>query len=475
MLDHRGRYTATVFRRLLIALFLAVPLATAACGGGSDNVATPSPDVSPTLAPATAPPATQAVASPTAGPGAPKKLGTSTGVATTIAPTNVTPLSGLDSKITTGVIDRAAYAIEVPANWNGELVLYAHGFAGFGTEVAVQTPPAALRRYLVTNGFAWAASSYSENGYDPGIGADDTLALKRYFAQTVGAPKRTYLAGASMGGNVVALALEHQKGEYDGALSLCGALGGITQIDYLVSWVAAAEFTSGLNFRIGQAGANLAALFLQDVPRELGAPTAPTAKGKQFASVILNLTGGPRPFFAEGFNEQYTVNFGLALLDPERKSLVNRAATNSDVNYHIDSALGLTDEQINNGVKRYASDPASRNAEAHPDMVPTTGTITVPLLTLHGTGDLFVPISQEQYYRQQVAKAGKSDLLVQRAIRSGGHCKFSDQELTAAFEDLVNWVRNGAKPKGDDISGDLSNAGMQFTNPLRPGDPGGVR
>ena len=477
MLDRSRGYTAAVFRRSLLSLFLALPLLAASCGGGSDNAATPASEASPTLASATAPGATQASGSPTAAAsqaGA-KKLGTSSGVTTTIAATTVTPLSGIETTIKTGTLDRAGYAIEVPKNWNGELVLYAHGFAGFGTEVAVQTPPAALRRYLATNGFAWAASSYSENGYDPGIGADDTLALKKYFAQTIGEPKRTYLAGASMGGNVVALALEHQQGEYDGALSLCGALGGITQIDYLVSWVAAAEYTSGLTFLIGQAGANLGSVFLQDVPRELGAPTSPTAKGKQFASIILNLTGGPRPFFAEGFNEQYTVNFGLALLDPERKSLVNKASTNSDAKYHIDSGLGLSDDQINSGIKRYASDAASRNGEAHPDMVPTTGNITVPLLTLHGTGDLFVPISQEQYYKQQVAKAGKSDLLVQRAIRSGGHCKFSDQELTTAFQDLVSWVRDGTKPKGDDISGDLSNAGMQFTNPLRPGDPGGVK
>ena len=168
------------------------------------------------------------------------------------------------------------------------------------------------------------------------------------------------------------------------------------------------------------------------------------------------------------------MNFGLALLDPQRQTLVNKAATNDGATYHIDPGLGSTDEQINSAIKRYASDPASRNAAAHPDMVPTTGNITVPLLTLHGTGDLFVPISQEQYYKQQVAAAGKSDLLVQRAIRSGGHCKFSEQELTTAFSDLVTWVRGGTKPKGDDLSGDLTNAGMQFTNPLRPGDPGGV-
>lgn len=476
MLDRRARYTRLMLRRFApAALALSVLLVAACSGGGSKSTATLDATANPTSpsAPASATQAT-APASPTA-TGPARKLGTSSGVATTIKPTDLSPLPGLPSTITTGTIERAGYAIEVPKTWNGELVLYAHGFAGFGTEVAVQAPPDAIRSHLIANGFAWAASSYSENGYDPGIGADDTLALKRFFETTVGKPKRTYLAGASMGGNVVALALEHQQGEYDGALALCGALGGITQIDYLVSWVAAAEFTSGLDFPIGNPGGNLATIFFQDVPRELGTPKAPTAKGKQFASIILNLTGGPRPFFAEGFAEQYAVNFGLALLDPGRLTLVNKAATNNGAVYHIDPGLGLSDDQVNKGIERYPSDPASRDANAHPDMVPTTGAISAPLLTLHGTGDLFVPITQETYYRDQVAKAGKSDLLVQRVIRSGGHCKFSDQELTAAFDDLVTWVRDGKKPTGDNLSGDLSNAGVQFTNPLRPGDPGGVR
>lgn len=457
----------------LVALVTLVAL-FAACGGDSGSTATITREATTSAVPTVVSP-TAGSASPTSATPSgttPKKLGTSAGIPTTAKVPDFAALAG--AKTSFGVIDRAAYAIEMPANWNGELVLYAHGFAGFGNEVSVQTPPASLRQYMVSNGFAWGASSYSENGYDPGIGADDTLALKAKFIEQFGSPKRTYIVGASMGGNVVSLALENQAPAYDGALALCGALTGIGQIDYLVSWVAAAEYTSGLHFPIGESGSNLASVFLQDVPRELGAPTNPTEKGKQFASIIKNLTGGPRPFFTEGFVDQYTVNFGLALLDPERKFLVNKAATNTDATYHIDPGLGLTDAQINAEIRRYASDPASRNGEAHPDAVLTTGNISVPLLTLHGTGDLFVPITMEQQYKIAVAASGKSNLLVQRAIRSGGHCKFSEQELTTAFNDLVTWVRDGTKPKGDDISGDLTNAGMQFTNPLRPGDPGGV-
>jgi len=47
--------------------------------------------------------------------------------------------------------------------------------------------------------------------------------------------------------------------------------------------------------------------------------------------------------------------------------------------------------------------------------------------------------------------------------------------MIKAFDDLTKWVRQGTKPEGDDVSGDLSDAGRKFTDPLRPGDPGGVR
>lgn len=400
-----------------------------------------------------------------------KKLGTSAGVATTVKEPVFSALSG--AKIETGILGQAAFAIEMPASgWNGELVLYAHGFAGFGTEVTVQLLPQALRQYLIANGFAWAASSYSENGYTPGIGADDTLALREYFAKKFGEPKRTYIVGASMGGNVVALALENHASAYDGGLSVCGALGGIEQIDYLVSWVALAEYISGVDFPIGEPGADVGMLFLRDVPAALGAPAKPTQKGLQFASAVKNLTGGPRPFFKEGFIEQYPVNFGLALVDPERKGMANRAATNEGDVYDVDDNAGLSDAAVNAGVERYPADPKARDPQAHPDMVPTTGKISDPLLTLHNTGDLFVPITQEQYYRRAVEAAGKGDLLVQRAIRAGGHCKFSDEELTTALKDLVAWVRDGKKPRGEDLMGNLENAGREFTNPLRAGDPG---
>ena len=69
---------------------------------------------------------------------------------------------------------------------------------------------------------------------------------------------------------------------------------------------------------------------------------------------------------------------------------------------------------------------------------------------------------------------GRRDLLVQRAIRRAGHCNFSDQERVQGFEDLVQWAEQGEKPGGDDILGDLSDAGRAYTNPRERNDPGGI-
>jgi hypothetical protein len=47
-------------------------------------------------------------------------------------------------------------------------------------------------------------------------------------------------------------------------------------------------------------------------------------------------------------------------------------------------------------------------------------------------------------------------------------------EMIKALDGLITWVHKGTKPAGDDVSGDLSKAGLKFTDPLRPNDPGGI-
>jgi hypothetical protein len=68
-----------------------------------------------------------------------------------------------------------------------------------------------------------------------------------------------------------------------------------------------------------------------------------------------------------------------------------------------------------------------------------------------------------------VQKHARTGLVVQRAIRTAGHCEFSPTEVGTAWEDLVDWVTTGARPAGDAVSDPAAVAepsfGCQFTNP----------
>jgi pimeloyl-ACP methyl ester carboxylesterase len=379
------------------------------------------------------------------------------------------------AKASFGRYDGGVYRLEVPDAWNGELVLWAHGYvanAGAnGSRLRVGFPGAGqgspMRTHLVRSGFAWAASSYGCNGYVPGRGLLDTLALVDVVAKQSGKPpSRVYLSGASMGGHVTVLGLQEFPTSFAGGLAMCPA--GPGEMDFLTSVAAASELISGVKVE--------AATREQDAARLteiLGKPPAYTAKGRQLASIQILLSGGPRPFAVEGLASRFLEN---ATTFSAGETIWDRVATNSDVRYAIEDGLDLTAEAINTRVRRKAADREARSERGpYEEAIPFDGKLERPLMTIHNTGDLYVPVSLEQSLKRSVDAAGRSPLLVQRLVRSAGHCTFSPQEQVAAFDDLVKWVRQGVRPEGDEVLGDLTNAGLKFTQPLRPGDPGSRR
>ncbi len=376
------------------------------------------------------------------------------------------------AKASAGHYDGGAYRIEVPETWNGDLVLWAHGYAANrgpqGARLRVDIPGgSAFRQHLIEEHFAWAASSYRCNGYVPGQGLLDTMALTGVFTKVNGgkAPAHVYLAGGSMGGHITILGMQEFPTAFAGGLALCSS--GPGEMDFLQSVGAAAELIAGVTIHEATRDADVRSLTAL-----LGKPPAYTAKGRQLASVQIQISGGPRPFALEGLAARFLENASTTAASASTE-IWGRVATNAELRYAIDDGLGLSAGKINSKVRRKPADAALRGPGGpYEEAIPFDGRIERPLLTLHGTGDLYVPISLEQSLRRAVDGAGRSSLLVQRIIRSPGHCNFSPRELIAAFDDLVAWSRAGAPPEGDNVFGDLSNAGLTFTNPLRPGDPG---
>jgi hypothetical protein len=89
---------------------------------------------------------------------------------------------------TWGVHAGAGYRAEYPDNWNGTLVMWAHGFRGTGLELTVDNHP--LRALLIPLGFAWASSSYTTNDYDVKAGVKSTHALAALMNDQMGEASR---------------------------------------------------------------------------------------------------------------------------------------------------------------------------------------------------------------------------------------------------------------------------------------------
>jgi hypothetical protein len=179
-------------------------------------------------------------------------------------------------------------------------------------------------------------------------------------------------------------------------------------------------------------------------------PSALTPLGQKYANVVENLSGGHRPMFDPGFRFAPTGgNFLLA----QGIGAGEGTRTNVDTVYQIDSDPALSAEELalNAGILRIDLDPQFRHKQGLAAVPAIAGRLSMPVLSMHTLGDLFVPFSMEQIYARRAAANGDADRLVTRAIRDINHCGFATPEMERGFADLVNWVANGVKPAGDDI------------------------
>jgi len=113
-----------------------------------------------------------------------------------------------------GVLGGADYLIEVPANWRGGLVVFAHGIQRGPGPGAVGPPP--IAGHIVDEGHAWIASGYRAREYQPHLFIEDLVALRDLFLKEIGQPRWTIIYGQSMGGHIVVASLELRPGLYQG-------------------------------------------------------------------------------------------------------------------------------------------------------------------------------------------------------------------------------------------------------------------
>jgi hypothetical protein len=253
-----------------------------------------------------------------------------------------------------------------------------------------------------------------------------------------------------MGALAIVKLAEKYPGQYDGALPMCGPLGGaLPELQYAGDARVTFDFyfsglLPGTPFNVPE-----------DTLFDPGDATRPPSA--LFLSVYLSLLSNPTATFQwataaqlpfandfELFNSSlYVVGFVLRYTNDFIERVNGKIPyDNSETTYPVVPVV--PPDTLNDGVQRFDADRAALNYYTR-NYAPT-GRIGIPVLTLHTTRDAAIPFVHESLFAAAVADAGESALLVQRPVDRWGHCAFTPAEVQTAFSDLVQWVTTGQKP-----------------------------
>jgi pimeloyl-ACP methyl ester carboxylesterase len=354
----------------------------------------------------------------------------------------------------------SSYELYLPRQWNGAAVFYAHGIRDVLDPVGLQDQDGyrAIREQLGTLGYAVAYSSFSENGYAVEDAARRTHQLRGLFASTFGQPTRSFLLGHSLGALAVMKLAEQFPGQYDGAVPVCGIVGGTTlQLDYVVNVRALFDhFYPGI--LPGSASEPVPGYVIDLAKRNQIINTVSTNPFGML--MIASIAQTPIEFTTSAQLVESLLNalFYHARGADNVLTFVNGKfpVSNAGVTYSprpgfIVPPLNLPTVSavlsgVNQQIARFEADPSA--AEWAARHFTPSGALRMPTITLHNRWDRLVPAFHEDAFAQRVADAGATNLLVQRRNPAWGygHCAIPAAAQVQAITDLASWVETGIKP-----------------------------
>jgi pimeloyl-ACP methyl ester carboxylesterase len=328
-----------------------------------------------------------------------------------------------------------------PGAWNGDLVIWAHGYVESVAPVAIPEEQLCLDDGFclpdITNGlgFGFATTSYRMNGLVT-TGVEDVAELIDLFAAEQGAPARVFVVGASEGGLVTTLAVEQRPDLFDGGLAACGPVGDFRRIvgyygDFRVLFD---YFFPGL-----MPGTPMS------VPPDLLAtwddfwittvrPAVFDPANADLLSQLLRVARAPH-VMGDIPSIETTVHDALWYNVFATADLVGKIGGSPYDNMTRRYMGSADDVALNAAVARYAADPA---ALAYIDAnLQTTGSLTVPLVNLHTTMDQQVGFVQELLYGQKLRATGSQALRILIPSFRYGHCNFKPWEALLGFALMV--------------------------------------
>src|ERR1700676_404211 len=385
--------------------------------------------------------------------------------------------------------DGATYLIEVPANWNGTLFLYSHGYVVPGSSNPAQDVGDPFTQFfMLASRYALAGSSYATTGWAIHEALLDQIAVLDQFQSEFGQPKRTIAWGHSLGGIITAGLIQRFPERFDAALPMCGVLSGgvatwntaldsefafktllapgtglqlvnitnpVANLELAEGVLALAQATPEGRARIALAGA------LGDLPgwfTPLSAEPAPTDFAGQEANQFL-------------WQQQVDFPFVFAFRAELEARAQGNVSWNTGVDYRRQLERSIGRDQVRalyqaagldldadlttlNDAVRISADPeAVHYLERN---IIFDGEIHIPVLTLHTKGDGLVVVQNESAYKKVVHEQGNGEFLRRTFVDRAGHCAFTPAETIAAVQTLVNRLDTGRWHDVDAF--DLNNA-----------------
>jgi pimeloyl-ACP methyl ester carboxylesterase len=336
-----------------------------------------------------------------------------------------------------GVLDGAAYRIDVPAGWNHSLVVYYHGYQEYPAEFHIAERLNSQALPLFQRHYAIIQSGYSQPGWALQQAYPETEQLRRYFTKAYQQPRETYVAGGSMGGALVMVTLELNPKPYLGGLDICGAVGpSYEPFQRRFAWRAAFDFY-------------FPGVLPTLVPSPPNYEESAALREKVLAAVHANPAAAAE---MRGLTDLHTdsevaremVYFTFVITDMQRRAGGNPFDNRNYIYTTTNPSTSASDDALNDGVRRYAADPKAREYLVR--HYTPSGRLSRPMLALHTVYDPLIPATTLSLYAHEVEMAGFGENLVQQYVHRDGHCTFSSEEVGRAFDELVQWTHRDTRP-----------------------------
>jgi pimeloyl-ACP methyl ester carboxylesterase len=334
--------------------------------------------------------------------------------------------------------------------WNGNLVIYAHGFVPPQFDLALPFEELTLEGTFVplvflSQGFAFATSSFHKNGAVTQQASRDLNDLVDHFKTLV--PRRSlqnvFLIGASEGGLPVMRLIEQQPRRYDGALALCAPVGGaLEQIQYAEDFRVVFDYFFPDVFPFGafdvppDAFLDWETVYAPAIFQAIS--TDLKKRGGTATTQLFNVTDAAVDMSDLTAAIETATGTAIDVLFYSIWETPDLIATTGGIPYDNRSTVytgSADDAALNAGVERIKGDRRALNYAQR--FYQTTGELQRPLVTLHNTLDPIVPVQHELSYIDLVTKAGTTELLTDLQVEGYGHCEFTTEQIFGAFALMV--------------------------------------